>query len=656
MATFFAPSSAVDGADAVDRLDLLLAGLDLIDQGFTLFDSELRLVAWNRALFDILEFPLELACMGTPFAAFMRYNAERGDYGQGDTETLVADRVRAAKAFEPHRFERVRPNGQVIEVRGEPVPGRGFVTIYADITAQRTYERLIRDQNIELERRVTERTLALARNEERLRLVSDGVPALIAYLDRERIFRFVNEGFARWFGHSKDSIVGRSMAEALGSGLHAELAPQVERALMGETVSYEYATPGAGGATLYVSSTLVPERGTAGEVSGVYVLGNDITAQKRAQTALLQAQKMEAIGLLTGGLAHDFNNMLTVVIGNLLALQERDTSKATADFLEPALMGARRGVELIRRLLTLARQQPLTPQPVNVAALIGDLVHLLRRSLPENISLVTRLDSDGLFALADANQLENALLNLALNARDAMPEGGVLTVATDMHTVDKVNALDLELDPGDYVRVSVADSGRGMDAATLARVFEPFFTTKSFASGSGLGLSMVYGFVKQSGGALRLASDPGHGTTATLLLARSEVAPGPVEKDLDPVTTQADQRLVLLVEDDPDVCRIVRLQLNDLGHPVIEARDGVEAMRLLETVPDIAILISDVVMPGGVDGRSLAMHARRRRPGIDILLMSAYEQSPAVDSSYFALLPKPFSKRELVAAMEACKQ
>ncbi len=512
-----APFPTVDAADAAGRLNLLQAGLDLINQGFTLIDSE-------------------LARFGTPFEAFMRYNAERGEYGAGEVEELVRFRVERARRFEAHYFERVRPGGQILAVRGQPVPGRGFVTLYTDITAQRRFERLIQEQNTELERRVRERTEAL----------------------------------------------------------------------------------------------------------------------ERTQAALLQAHKMEAVGQLAGGLAHDFNNMLTVVIGNLVALQDRDSTAATADFLDPALTAARRGVELIRRLLTFARQQPLAPQPVDANALIASLVLLLRRSLPETLSLDTRAGREALYALADPHQLESALLNLALNARDAMPGGGVLTIAADLQAVDAALAAELELQPGEYVRIAVTDTGTGMDAETLRRVFEPFYTTKGLASGSGLGLSMAYGFAKQSGGALRLASTPGRGTEAALYLPRSAAAAEAAEEVLGPVTAAADRRLVLLVEDDAEVRKVVRVQLTDLGYPVIEAGEGEEALRVLEAVAGVGIVVSDTVMPGALDGRALARRVRALHPGVAILLMSGYAQQPQAGEDDPPLLPKPFSTRELAAALEAC--
>ena len=637
--------------DAVRRLEVLQAGLDLVNQGFTIIDTGLRLLAWNRAFFEMLDFPLELARVGTPFEAFMRYNAERGEYGPGAVEDLVAERVQTAREFLPHYFERVRPNGRIIGVRGEPVPGLGFVTVYTDVTEQRRNELLIREQNAELEWRVRERTEAVARSEERLRLVTDAIPALIAYFDRDRVYRFANRGYAAWFGRSKETLVGRSIADVLGPQLHAELAPYVERAMAGETVSYEYAMRRDGATARYANSTLVPEIAADGSVSGVFVLSSDITEQKSAQAALLQAHKMEGVGQLAGGLAHDFNNMLTVVMGNLMGLQERFGGRDGFDELAvPALEATRRGVELIRRLLTLARQQPLAPRSVPVLPLVDSLLRLLRRSLPENILVVTDLGNEPLFVLADPNQLENALLNLAFNARDAMVDGGRLCIGIAPRDVDAKEAAALEIAPGSCVRISVRDSGSGMNAETMQRAVEPFFTTKPFGAGSGLGLAMVYGFARQSGGALQLHSAPGAGTEAVLFLPRGAQAEDYVEEPLPLAAASPDKRLVLLVEDNPEVRPVVRRQLTELGYPVIEAKDGVEAMRILDRVEDVGIVMSDVVMPGGVDGHALAAYTRSRRPGVGVLLMSGYAGDRQGDAP---LLPKPFSKGQLATALES---
>jgi PAS domain S-box-containing protein len=650
-------NTPVDAADMVGRLGLIQAGLDLVNQGFSIIDTDLRLVAWNRTFLEMLEVPAELACFGTPFEAFMRSNAERGEYGPGDVDAMVAERVTAARAFQRHYFERVRPSGQVIAVRGEPVPGLGFVTIYSDITEQRRIERLIRDQNAELERRVDERTEALMRSEQRLVLITDAIPALIASFDRDQIYRFANKGYADWFGHSKENLVGRPVVEIIGAPLYTELLPYIEQSLAGETVSFEYSAIRDDGQTVYAASTLVPEFAADGLASGIFVLSNDVTEQKRSQAALLQAQKMEAVGRLTGGIAHDFNNMLTVVIGNLVALQELlGGTAATNDYLEPALMASRRGAALIRRLLTFARQQPLEPRPVEIGALIGSLELLLRRSLPESITLRTLFQHTPLYALTDPHQLENALLNLTLNARDAMTTGGELRIDVDWRTIRGDDAASMEIGTGDYVAIAVSDTGEGMDATTLTHALDPFFTTKGFGSGSGLGLSMVYGFVRQSGGHLRLSSTKGRGTEVVLLLPRCAGAAAHDDEEMPPSESAGKRCLVLLVEDDAEVRKVVRRQLTHLGYPVIEAQDGEEALRVLDSVADIKLVISDIVTPGAVHGRLLADRVQQSRPDIKVLLMSGYPMDESLAGGNSGedqdLLHKPFSREELAVAIE----
>jgi signal transduction histidine kinase len=527
------------------RYRLLQAGLDLLDQGFTVFDADLGLVAWNRAFFQLLDFPESLVFVGAPFESFMRYNARRGEYGPGDVEELVAHRMRLARAFTPHYAERARPNGQIISVRGEPLPGNGFVTLYTDITERRRYERLIQEQNAELERRVAERT--------------------------------------------------------------AEL--------------------------------------------------------KDAQAALVNAQKMEAVGQLTGGLAHDFNNMLTVVIGNLASLRERHVDSTEIEgFVVPAITAAQRGAILIRRLLTFTRQHPLEAHPVDIASMVSDTMVLLKRTLPEHIDITATSAAEPLHAMTDPHQLENALLNLALNARDAMPEGGRLRIDASLLQLNDEQALPFEVQAGRYMSLSVADTGTGMDAVTLARAFEPFFTTKRFGLGSGLGLSMVYGFVKQSGGGIRIESAPGAGTTVTLVLPSCEAGEQaqPMMPDPHAIDSDASDRpLVLLVEDDPGVRRVVRLQLVGLGYPVIEAANGVDAMEILNTVASVGVLVSDVVMPAGIDGRTLCRQARQAHPQIRILLISGYvadadpSELSADEDAGPPLLRKPFTVGQLQAAIEA---
>jgi len=400
-------------------------------------------------------------------------------------------------------------------------------------------------------------------------------------------------------------------------------------------------------------------------VIGCYVHAVDVTEQRRTQGALAQAQKMEAIGQLTGGLAHDFNNMLTVVMGNLHGLVEAlGDHPAVAEYVEPALAAAEGGAGLIRRLLAFSRQQPIAPVVVEVNELVLDMARMIRRSLPSTITVSTASRDVDLRALVDPNQLESALLNLALNARDAMPNGGELRIACSLERIEGAAAADLELPPGCYVQIAVADNGTGMDSATLTRVFEPFFTTKKFGLGSGLGMAMVYGFIKQSGGGVRIRSRQAVGTTVSLLLPQAprEAAALPAAGTAEPVggapavvARPLEGRLVLLVEDDDKVRDVVRKQLSALGCAVLEAESGHEAADMVENIPAIALVLSDIVMPGGMDGRALARFVRRFRPELPVVLMSGYADRalPGREDADVEVLGKPFTQERLLEALRA---
>jgi len=653
------------------RDDLLMAGLDLLDQAIAVFDATPKLVTWNKALLRLLDFPESLVRVGTPFEAFVRFNAERGEYGEGDIEKLVAARMASARSFQPHYVERMRPNGRVLAVRGVPIPNLGFVSLWTDITEQRRAEAVIQEQNTQLEARVCERTAeleqanreidqiagALRLSEGRLRLILDAIPAMIAHVDAGRRYRFANRAYAEWFGLSKDSIVGRSVVDVFGDEAYAAISPHLAEAENGERVSYEYARTNAQGQTVYARSAVVPDVSLEGGFRGFFVMSIDITEQKASQAALVQAQKMEAVGQLTGGLAHDFNNLLTIIIGNLSALQDTLGGRAGSEYVDPSLQAARRGAELIRRLLSFSRRQTLEPTAVEVCELVRNMTQLLTRTLGETIDVRLQLPDSPLYALADPHQLENAILNLAINARDAMVDGGALTIALRPRRVDGALAKRGEVAPGEYIQFDISDTGKGIEPTVLARVFEPFFTTKPFGGGSGLGLSMVYGFVRQSGGNIRILSTPGKGTNVRFVLPFTQpLAPAAVE------TTRLLQPRppldgpVLLVEDEPEVRKVIRMQLTTLGMPVIEAADGVEALALLESVDDIAVLLSDTVMPGGLNGRELALRARALRPTLPILLVTGYTSAPAETDEALAGIPvlrKPFDPPALAAALES---
>jgi signal transduction histidine kinase/CheY-like chemotaxis protein len=542
------------------RFALLQAGLDLIDQGITVVDDELRLVAANRSLFKLFGYPAEMSRVGTPLADFIRYNAERGEYGEGDIEGLVAEQVRLARQFKPHDAERILPDGTVVAIRSSPLPNGGFVTIYTDVTQRRAHAGLAQERNDGLNGRVGERNGALNRR--------------------------------------------------------------------------------------------VPERTAKPEA--------DDAEQKRLETVLVQAQKMQAVGELTGGLAHDFNNLLTIVTSNLAVLRDGAAKAGMMEFVEPALNAAYKCAEITRRLLAFARRQKLEPRIVEVNSLIASLLSLWHHNLPSAIRISSQPAAFQLYTRVDREQLEHAVLNLVLNARDAMPGGGSLVVHTASRLVQNTEAAELELTPGRYVEIRVEDTGVGMDQATLSRAFEPFFTSKQFGSGSGLGLSVVYGFVKQSGGAVNISSTPGRGTTVTLLLPAS---PAPSRSDarrqLGSHQSVGSSRLVLLVEDDADVRKVIRRQLTDIGHMVIEAPASNEALAIIDDVPELSVLVSDIVMPGAMDGRRLADLAKQRRPKLRIVLVTGYAEGLDVQGGQhrpFAVLRKPCTKEELAAAIETAPQ
>ncbi len=663
--------TSLPSPDTTQRYEMLQAGLDLLDQGITVFDANLRLVAWNEPFLRLLDFPAGLAEVGTPFERFIRFNAERGEYGPGDIDIQIAERVAAAASFAPHITERQRPNGRVLLLRGEPLLDRGFVTLYSDVTEQRYIENLTEHQNIQLEERVRRRTAqlenananltrantentritaALRRSEERLRLINDTIPILIGYVDKHEVYQYANKGYSDWYAHPEGAVTGRGVREVVGDQVYAQVRDSVRKALGGQQVTYEYQMERQG-KTVFARSTLVPEFNPDGETLGFFVFSYDITEQKQMQAALVQAQKMEAIGQLTGGLAHDFNNLLTVIIGNLAALQDhRPDDAGVNEFVEPALQSARRGVQLIKRLLTFSRQQPLEPQAVDIGHLIGNLGKLVRRSLPESVAVSTELSGLAVHALVDPGQLESALLNFALNARDAMPDGGRLHIAARPVELDG-EAANFDVPPGQYAMIEVADNGSGMDSATLSRAFEPFFTTKRLGLGSGLGLSMAYGFVKQSGGGISIQSQPGQGTTVLMVLPLTTPEPD-LDLPVDDAPLVPGGELVLLVEDDSSVRRVVRQQLIDLGHPVIEAENAAQALEMISHIPDIAIVVSDVIMPGGISGRQLAKELMLSQPTMRIVLMSGYTDEPEDGINELPVLTKPFIRQDLARALQ----
>ena len=382
---------------------------------------------------------------------------------------------------------------------------------------------------------------------------------------------------------------------------------------------------------------------------------HDLTERKLTERQLQQAQKMEMVGQLSGGIAHDFNNLLTVIVGNAEYLSEQLKSRLDLRQLADDICQAgERGAELTRRLLAFSRRQLLRPRAIDCHELIASTCKLLKRTLRENIEVTTAFNADAIFAFADSGQLESAVLNLALNAQDAMAAGGRLTISTGIASLDDNDqGVHPDIESGEYAMIAVTDNGEGMTSDVAARAFEPFFTTKEVGKGSGLGLSMVYGFVKQSNGHVSIYSEPGLGTTVRIYLpnvtlngSRSSSQPA-ADEDALPRGNET----ILVVEDDPFVRSSVILRVESLGYKVVLAVDGREAVMKLRTNPEIDVLFTDIVMPGGMSGWEVAELAQQMRPGLPTVFTSGYALEALVDQGRAPMksivLTKPYRKAEL---------
>jgi nitrogen-specific signal transduction histidine kinase len=385
----------------------------------------------------------------------------------------------------------------------------------------------------------------------------------------------------------------------------------------------------------------------------------DLTSRQKIEEELRQAQKMEAVGQLTGGLAHDFNNLLTVISGNLEMIEDRLENEKLRVLVREARDAADDGAKLTEQLLAFGRRQPLNPKLTDLGQLVSNFSDLLRRTLGETIELRTVVTGASQQAMVDTSQLQNALLNLALNARDAMPRGGRLTVEISRAYLDVDYAqMYPQVRTGDYVLIAVTDTGAGMSPEVKQRAFEPFFTTKSVGAGTGLGLSMVYGFVKQSGGHIQLYSEVGQGTSVRIFLpapVSTRVAAGRhANATADGGGILRGHESILVVEDDARVRRVAVARLKDAGYQVIEAATGAEGLALSAAHPEIRLLFTDIVMPGGMTGDELAKEVRMIRPDIKILFTSGYAE-PSVAGRELAeegsWLKKPYTARELAVRL-----
>lgn len=508
---------------------------------------------------------------------------------------------------------------------------------------------------------------ALNRSQDFYGTILDSLPLLISYADRDQRVVYANRPFQEFFRVPLASSRGHAVSDVLGDRRYGAIGPYFRQALQGATVEAQGRFRGPDGKSVNLEAIFVPHRDESGDVQGCFVAARDVTEKRQLEAELRQSQKMEAVGQLTGGIAHDFNNLLSVIVGNmqLLARALRESPRLRRQ-AETALKAAMRGGELTRRLLAFARQQVLEPRVVDMNVLVGGMYELLRRSLAGDIEIRQILEPVLWPARVDPGQLENAVLNLVINARDAMPEGGgSITIVTGNRTVTADTegraAPGEEIRSGDYVVLEVSDSGRGMSAETLKRAFEPFFTTKDVGKGSGLGLSMVYGFVRQSGGYVCIDSAVGKGTTVRLLLPRTQADVEPARaatREPEPLSELPQGCETLLVVEDNAEVRATALDiLGSLGYRLLEATNGYQALEQFMQHPEVALVFSDVMLPGGVPGTSLVEKLRERRPQLKVLMTSAFSESAVLSRGLLdgslELLTKPYRVEDLARRVRA---
>jgi len=507
---------------------------------------------------------------------------------------------------------------------------------------------------------LTDRRHAEAALRQQAELLDKARDAIVVF-DMDGRVRFWNRGAERIYGWRRDEALGRPVEE-LRDVEAADYRTAVKTLLREDEWTGPLQQRNKDGTMLSVEGHWTLMRDDDGRPQSVLAISTDISQRLAVEDQLRQSQRLEAVGQLTGGVAHDFNNLLMVIVGNAELLAEAlDNNPRLSPLADMIGRAAQRGSDLVRQMLAFARRQSLDPEVVDVVRRIDAMKPLLRSAVAEDIEIQYVHEPQSWHALIDPVQLESALLNLVINARDAMPDGGRLRIETsNLELSDSDTDYVAEVNPGHYLQIAVTDTGTGIAAQHIDRVFDPFYTTKSTGAGSGLGLSMVYGFVKQSGGHITLDSTPGSGTTVRLYLPAAAQEATTTAPHIDDSTAAPGSGKVLLVEDDELVREHVRSLLASLGYQVVQARNGDEGMEMLRGHDDIDLLFTDVVMPGRLNGLELAEAAWRVKPGLAVLFTSGYAEDVLADRAGFTqsveLLLKPYRRQELAAALRRVLQ
>jgi len=552
----------------------------------------------------------------------------------------------AHRPFTDFVHPRSKPGGETVwlSINGRPVFDadggfRGYRGTGTDITKRR---------QVEEARRASETMFhAFLRNS----------PAEMFLRDADGRFVIVNRAWEKSQGMSAEQARGKRVHDIFPANRADIYAAQDVSVMNAGTILDQEMRFDFPEGERYFHIVKFPLIDAEGRTTGVGGITTEITRRKKTEEQLYQAQKMEAVGQLTGGIAHDFNNLLAVILGNADMLSDA-VGEENRDRIEALTRAAQRGADLTRRLLAFSRKQILEPKIINANDVLADILTLLHRTLGEDIEIEAVTADDLWSCNVDPAQLENALLNLANNARDAMPTGGKLTIETaNARLDDSYTAEHADVTPGQYVMVAVTDTGKGIPPEIREHVFEPFFTTKGLGAGSGLGLSMVFGFVKQSGGDVAIDSAEGEGTTVRLYLPRAS-AEVPAERQPRRMQEPAGRgETVLVVEDDRDVRALTTTQLGSLGYRVLEADTGPSALKQLGSTANVNLLLTDLVLSGGMNGCELAAKVRQSMPGVKVLYMSGYSENIVAPhgplDAHAMLLRKPFRKRELASKVRA---
>jgi PAS domain S-box-containing protein len=617
-----------------ERLDILLKDMQTTAKiGGWEYDVETKRTHWTDAVYAIYELPV-----GRPLSV-----EQSKQYIHEDDWPKLAAASEAALATGKSADLQIR----ITSARGRQLWLRVI------LKAERRDGKTIRLHGTYQD--VTERVqteLQVLETRDFYELTLDAMPTLVVYVDKEMRVTYANKAMADWYELPRDSLIGRRLRDIASKDVADAFGPHIVTALRGE-ISVLTHTGTRNGKTRDWQTHFIPRVDARGEVHGFFIIINDLTELKRLEARLLQAQKMEAIGQLTGGIAHDFNNLLGVVLGNLQLL-ERSLAESPnlARKVHTAMRAAVRGADLTRRLLTFARRQILDPTVVDLNRQLTAFQDLLERTLGDSIEVRVVQARDLWHVRVDAGQLENAILNLAINARDAMPQGGRLTVRSKNVVLGPEFCREHpQIEPGEYVSIAVTDTGSGIEPEVLKRAFEPFFTTKESGKGSGLGLAMVHGFAEQAGGVATIESQVGRGTTVNIYLPRCSEEQ--TERE-DTIVTQAapgGNETILVVEDDADLRETVVTALSQLGYHTLAAANAEAALRILSGNERIDLLFTDVMMPGGVLGPTLAKRARELRPDIEVLFTTGYADTSALSGtgglSSADIIHKPYRNEEL---------